>query len=109
MDRLLGFLSVIRTYFPTSLETWTFIALVATTLATVAMASFTWFLARIGRTQIEHTQILQRAYISVNPSGIDTNTYGQQIGHVIFDNAGHLPARDFHWRININTFNAGNW
>src|SRR5215470_178565 len=41
--------------------------------------------------QFKDTEILQRAYISVEPDGI-LNSRGAYVGHVIFHNVGHLPA-----------------
>jgi len=64
----------------------------------------------VGFQQYRDTRILQRAYISVNPSGLDTDTYGHLIGHVAFENVGHLPARDIFWKIEIAASDNGdNW
>jgi hypothetical protein len=63
----------------------------------------------IGYQQRSDSKIVQRAYISINPAGINTNTFGQLIGHVVFENGGHLPADDFHWRIKINSTGKGDW
>jgi hypothetical protein len=63
----------------------------------------------VGIQQYRDTRILQRAYVGVNPSGIETDTFGQLIGHVVFENAGHLPARDFYWGIKIDSANIGDW
>src|SRR5438034_860935 len=56
--------------------------------AGVVVAWFTKTLARVGVQQQEDARNIQRAFISVNPKGIDTTTFGALIGHVIFENVG---------------------
>jgi hypothetical protein len=80
-----------------------------TAIATVVIAAFTVALARVGRQQMRDARAIQRAFVSVNANGIDTNTFGHLLGHVIFENVGHVSARDFFWRININAFATGDW
>lgn len=59
------------------------------------LALFTW---RVWR----DTRILQRAYIAVEPRGIHLKLNGSDvIGHIGMRNAGHLPARDVSWFINV--------
>jgi hypothetical protein len=52
----------------------------------------------------------QRAYMSVELEGLHPLIFGGStkktkqhvvLGHVIFKNGGHLPARDFRWFVNI--------
>ena len=55
--------------------------------------------ANAARSQARDTRVLQRAYLSAEPFGI--NPYlgagDNVIGHVSFRNVGHLPARDVSW------------
>jgi hypothetical protein len=66
-----------------------------------------WFATWRGiRGQSEDTRILQRAYLSVEPSGLHPmvgRPEGQHvvIGHVQFRNVGHLLARNVSWSIEI--------
>ena len=84
-----------------ALSDGTFVSGLITAIATAVIAWFTIVLARIGRRQSEDTRILQRAYVSANLGGIETNIEGVLVGHIIFENVGHLPAKDFSWRIKI--------
>jgi hypothetical protein len=62
----------------------------------VVVAWFTTVLAGVGRQQIADTRILQRAYMSVKPQGIDWSGDRQAfIGQVVFKNVGKLPATEF--------------
>jgi hypothetical protein len=68
-------------------------------LSTIGLSAVT---ARGVRTQTADTRILQRAYISVEPGGICLRIDGSSImGHIAIRNAGHLPARDLSWFVNI--------
>ncbi len=52
--------------------------------------------------QIRDTEILQRAYISVEPAGLREHRDREDRIHpsVIFRNVGHLPARQVRWNSN---------
>jgi hypothetical protein len=72
-----------------------------TAIATGFIAWFTVVLAGVGRQQIRDTRILQRAYLAVEPTGI--NPYISEsgsavtdkiVGHVSIENVGRLPARN---------------
>lgn len=89
-------------------------------LATVIIAMLTWTLWKAtdltarathsnARRQARDTRILQRAYVSVNPNGIGTNSLDQIIGYVILENGGHLPARDISWCIKITATSDRDW
>jgi hypothetical protein len=57
--------------------------------------------ATVAETQTKDTRILQRAYLSVEPRGINPMV-GQPdllVAHVKIVNAGNLPARQVKWRI----------
>jgi hypothetical protein len=53
-------------------------------------------------------RILQRAYLNVKFGGIQNNSAGQLIGHVTFQNVGHLPARKLHWLVKLSR-GGGDW
>jgi len=55
--------------------------------------------ARGVRNQRRDTEIIQRAYVSVEPNGIRLhyNKGDRVVGSVIFRNVGHLPARNVRW------------
>jgi hypothetical protein len=56
----------------TVLNGWlTLIATLVSAVAAGVVARFTVILARVGRQQIADTRILQRAYLSVEPKGIE--------------------------------------
>jgi hypothetical protein len=59
------------------------------------VAWFTVVLAGVGKQQIADTKILQRAYLSVEPQGIEWSGAGVFVGQVIFKNVGKLPATEF--------------
>jgi hypothetical protein len=73
---------------------------VASTIATPItggiVAWLTFVLAGVGRQQVADTRILQRAYVSVEPQGIEWIIPQRQfIGQVVFKNVGKLPATEF--------------
>jgi hypothetical protein len=70
-------------------------AIIASAVATAVVAVFTVVLACVGRRQIADTRILQRAYLSVEPRGIEWSTNGFLVGQVVFKNVGKLPATAF--------------
>jgi len=70
-------------------------AAVASAVAAAIVAVFTIVLAGVGRRQNRDTRILQRAYLSVEPKGIEWSTSGFLIGQVAFKNVGKLPATAF--------------
>ena len=51
----------------------------------------------------------QRARVSVDPAGIETTTFDELIGQVVFVNTGHMPASEFKWRIKIIAQGRGDW
>ena len=67
------------------------------------VAVFTGFLAKLAYTQNRETRILQRAYLTVEPDGIDQFKVKQDapiedlVGRIIIRNVGHLPAREVGW------------
>jgi hypothetical protein len=56
-------------------------AIVASAVATAVVAVFAIVLACVGRRQIADTRILQRAYLSVEPRGIEWTTNGSLVPH----------------------------
>ena len=82
---------------PADFNGWVTLASAAVTaIATGFIAWFTIVLARVGRQQITDTRILQRAYLSVEPQGIEwRGLEGDFIGQVVFRNVGKLPAIEF--------------
>jgi hypothetical protein len=83
------------------------IAPALTAFATIAIAAFTWTLWRAtdklreaGERQAELTRILEHAYLSAKPLGINPyvsergNVPDRIVGHVAFVNVGRLPARN---------------
>jgi hypothetical protein len=68
---------------------------IVTAIAGGIVAWFTVVLAGVGKQQIADTKILQRAYLSVEPQGIEWSGEGVFVGQVIFKNVGKLPATDF--------------
>jgi hypothetical protein len=80
----------------TAFNGWlTLIATVITGCATGVIAWFTVVLAGVGKRQIADTRILQRAYLSAEPKGIEWSADGCLVGEVIFKNVGKLPATEF--------------
>ena len=70
-------------------------AINASAVASAVVAVFAIVLACVGRRQIADTRILQRAYLSVEPRGIEWTTNGFLVGQVAFKNVGKLPATAF--------------
>ena len=70
-------------------------AIVASAVATAVVAVFAIVLACVGRRQIADTRILQRAYLSAEPKGIEWTSNGFLVGQVAFKNVGKLPATAF--------------
>ena len=75
-----------------------------TAIATGFVAWFTIVLARVARKQQAITEVLERAYVSVEPLGIACRKDGPWFANVGFKNAGRLPARDVRWEIHIERF-----
>jgi hypothetical protein len=73
------------------------------TASTAIIAIFTVVLAWVGWMQIRYGRILRRAYLDARFDGIRSNTAGELVGHVIFKNVGHLPARNLSWVVNLST------
>jgi hypothetical protein len=62
----------------------------------------TLLLAKIASAQIKDGRVVQRAYIAVDPLGIELKVDGGSLlGQVGFRNAGNLPARDVGWFVGI--------
>lgn len=83
-----------------------------TAVATGFIACFTITLARIGKRQIADTRILQRAYLSVEPLGIEpiAGADNQQSNAVVgIKNTGHLPATNVAWVIEIDLCGEKRW
>jgi hypothetical protein len=59
--------------------------------------------------QREDNRILQRAYISVESTGIRNATTGELIGHVEFTNVGHLPASQVKWHLEATASDNPDW
>ena len=56
------------------------------------------------------TEVLQRAYVSAQPGGIELDTRGYPLAHVDFKDVGHLPAYDFKWHIgDLTTSDQDDW
>jgi hypothetical protein len=70
-------------------------AAIASAVAAAVVAVFTIVLAGVVRRQITDTRILQRAYLNVEPKGIEWSTNGFLVGQVAFKNVGKLPATAF--------------
>jgi len=77
-----------------------------TAVATAFIAIFTIVLARVASRQLQDARILQRAYISVEPCGIEPGAIDRSdriLGRIAIRNRGHLPARNVSWWISITT------
>jgi hypothetical protein len=85
------------------------ISAAVTAFASLVIAAFTVTLACVGRRQMRDARAIQRAFLSVNANGIDTNTFGDLLGQVIFENVGGVAARNVLWRVNINSSATGDW
>jgi hypothetical protein len=58
----------------------------------------------------DSTEIIQRAYVSARPGGIETTTHGYPLAHVDFKNVGHLPASDFKFHLEeLTTSDEDDW
>ncbi len=80
---------------------------VISAISTSIIAVLTIVLAYVAWRQIRDARILQRAYLDVKFGGITTNSAGELLGHVTFKNAGHLPAQNFCWRVNLDSGGMG--
>jgi hypothetical protein len=92
-----------------------------TVLATIAIAWFTLSLRRatnelgnvsiaIADRQEKDIKILQRAYIVVEPYGIDTFVEGKDVlGYIGIRNAGRLPATQVRWFTRLTLSNSYQW
>lgn len=72
-----------------------------TAVATIFIAIFTTVLACVARRQaglvegqMKLTEILERAYLNVEPYGIEIDTKKDVIGHAAIVNKGRVPARE---------------
>jgi hypothetical protein len=80
---------------PSDFNGWvTLASTIVTAIAGGIVAWFTVVLAGVGKQQIADTKILQRAYLSVEPQGIEWSGEGVFVGQVIFKNVGKLPATE---------------
>jgi hypothetical protein len=70
-------------------------AIIASAVASAVVAVFTIALASVGRRQTADTRILQRAYLTVEPRGVEWHSSGLLVGQVAFKNVGKLPATAF--------------
>ena len=80
---------------------------VISALSTGIIAVLTIVLAYVAWRQVRDARVLQRAYVAVTFNGIKTNSAGQLVGHVIFKNAGHMPAQKFCWRVHLDGSGSG--
>jgi hypothetical protein len=85
------------------------------TIFTFFIMGFTGLLCWVAYKQWRDSRIIQRAHISVeigglNPIiGIPDGTGHIVIGHVIFKNSGHLPAREFKWYVRTDQCQSDRW
>jgi hypothetical protein len=86
---------------------WTTHDAVAAYTAVLAISTIAlWIVTARGiRNQRRDTEILQRAYVSVEPGEISSTTVGRPLAHVDFKNVGHLPASDFQWFLELTPSN----
>jgi hypothetical protein len=84
-------------------------ASIASGVAASVVAVFTIVLACVGRRQIADTRILQRAYLSVEPKGIEWHSSGLLVGQVAFKNVGKLPATAFASVVNKIAVRNAEW
>jgi hypothetical protein len=85
------------------------LALFTLALVVVGTAQFFMFLLQLiyMRRTIRDTASAQSAYVSVEPEGLhpiiggSTDGGNVVIGHVVFRNGGHLPAKELHWYVEI--------
>ncbi|MGB8039227.1 MAG: hypothetical protein WCF39_14245, partial [Pseudolabrys sp.] len=80
---------------------------IITALSTGIIAVLTVVLAYVAWRQTRDARILQRAYLDVKFGGIKNNTDGDLVGHVIFQNVGHLPAQEFYWLVRLDSGGSG--
>ncbi len=78
-------------------------------LVTGLLVVVTGGLVRLGFRQERMTKITSRAYLSVEPQGIDRwrSQNDRVLGHVGVRNTGHLPARAVTWTLHIEFDNDG--
>ncbi len=75
---------------------------VINTISAIVIAAFAVVLARVARKQTRDARILQRAYLNVKFGGIQNSSARELVGHVTFQNVGHLPARKLYWLVKLN-------
>jgi hypothetical protein len=85
-------------------ETWTALGTIAIAAFTLALKQSTDRLWKVTtnaeKARAKETEILQRAYLSAVPRGINPYLGSDSVvGHVGFKNAGNLPARNVRWFI----------
>jgi hypothetical protein len=69
-------------------------------VATIFLAIFTMILSYVAYRQNKITRIVERAYVSVSPFGIETfRTKNNVIALIAIKNSGRLPARKISWVI----------
>jgi hypothetical protein len=92
-------LPLLHYFGPSNVNVTEWVTLASTIVTAIAggvVALFTIVLARVGNQQIADTRILQRAYVSVEPQGIEWLGLEKAfIGHIVFKNVGKLPATEF--------------
>jgi hypothetical protein len=103
---------------------YTLVLSVFTGLLVVVTGGLTWVGARqvsltkdIANRQTRDTQILQRAYLSVEPGGVapyasPTTTHDPDwrvVAHIRIHNAGHLPARNVNYHFNTEFSTDPHW
>lgn len=78
---------------------WVAFYTLALAVSTIGLWTVTWL---TGRRQSKELRIVQRAYVSVLPGGIERYADGSYhyACNVIFHNAGNLPARNVSWSVN---------
>ena len=90
---------------------WTTHDAVAAYTAVLAISTIgLWIVTALGiRNQRRNTEILQRAYLSVEPGGIQQpyDRVDRVQGYVICRNRGHLPARKLSWHTRTDTVQQG--
>ena len=74
-------------------------------VAAAIIALYTIILAYVVRRQIKDSRIIQRAYVIADMDGVRDTRKGNLVGHIIFRNAGHLPAGKFSWFVKISGAN----
>jgi hypothetical protein len=95
----------------TTFWSWTTHDAVAAYTAVLAISTIgLWFVTARGiRNQRRDTEIIQRAYLSVEPGGIKEpyDRADRVNGYVICRNRGHLPARKLSWHVRTDTVQQG--